>query len=403
MCNIHGYVNGGKKDSDISGFLTDGFIAGQVRGMDSSGMTTIEAHFSDPAWHKLPVCGSMFVQDKFAKSLLTDAAGPGMMTICHTRLATSGKVGLSTAHPFVVEREGSTREFIGVHNGTLSTWRSHASAKEFDVDSEWALNQIYERGLAAFEDFMGAFCMVWWDSEDNKVLNIALNDERHMFVAFTTDGGMAYASEGGMLYWLLERNKLKLSQPIIQLKPENWYKFDIDELTKFKRTELPLATYYMPANNTQRNYTHVTVVDKMNYVLGEIAKKEEAANKPAAVEQGKQLMLLTNKPKTVTKAEVKLAKEFGIQNEAGFFQVSGLDSTTDELYGTYFYGQEYDKELDAVIRNAASLKFDTNDVWDTTAIGLIDDNGTLSVVCSRPKIKLLKDKPANVSKQAILH
>lgn len=405
MCGIHGYVNGGSKDADITSFLTDGFVAGQVRGMDSSGIALIDTLLPEVVWQKLPVNGSMFIQDKYAKTLLSDAASKGMIAICHTRFATSGRINMATAHPFYVDSLTSDKEMIGVHNGTLSGWKNHASAKDFDVDSEWALTHIFNEGLDAFKDFTGAFCFVWWDNESDKVLNIALNDQRNMFVAFTTDGGMAYASEGGMLYWLLERNKLRLKSPIIQLKPDNWYKFNIDKPGEFNKTSLPVApVIYYPTNTYAPKTTYVSVMDKVGVVLAGIADKEES--KPAPVNQNKQLTLAVDTPKVVSKEEVKLAVDFGLQNQSGYFTPGMLDINTNEVWGIFSYNAGGSDELEGVIRNASNLPWDDTTTWPVTAIGMIDDDKSITVICSKPRLQVVSKNStssANVSNEMTVH
>lgn len=363
--------------------------------MDSSGIAVIDTTINEIMWQKLPVCGSMFVQDKFARNLLSEASSHGRISICHTRFATTGKVRVTTAHPFYIEKEDSDKEIIGVHNGTISNWQSKANAKEYNVDSEWALNEIYNDGLKAFENFSGAYCFVWWDSDDDKVLNIALNKERTMFVAFTTDGGMAYASEAGMLYWLLERNRLKLKQPIIQLKPDNWYKFDATKPMEFVRTELPAVVYTPVVYTPVYNYNHKSIMDKVGEVLAKASASPEAkaAALPSAqavtVEPNKQLVTTESKPRIVSKEEVKMALDYGIQNQAGYFIPEFIDDDTDELHGTYVYGKEGESELDGIIRNATALPFDKDTIWPVTTIGMMDDNERLVVICSRPRLQLV--------------
>ena len=274
MCGIHGFISGNKKDLNADDFMRSGFVAGSLRGMDSSGVASIMVQRKTFAFQKLPVAGSTFIQDKYADTLIRRANDTGIITLGHTRSATVGKVGYSEAHPFWMEQD--TRELIGVHNGTLTNWRSDASAKDYDVDSEWALNKIFDEGKDAFAKFSGAYCFAWWDSNDHETVNFALNSERPMNVVFTENGNMAFASEAGMLYWLLERHKVAMKGKILTLAAGNWYKFKVNDVENFTKEELPKPK--VAAVVTQQPYysNRKTVVDDVTALLGRLAAGKEA-------------------------------------------------------------------------------------------------------------------------------
>src|SRR6478736_1702769 len=134
MCGIHGFVTGKKRNNNADDYVKQGFVAGSLRGMDSSGMASIKPKDKSVSWQKLPIMGPFFIGDKFAQGLMREASTPNTITICHTRAATAGGVGISEAHPFQVEGavddKGNFRELIGVHNGTLTFWQSKKNAKD---------------------------------------------------------------------------------------------------------------------------------------------------------------------------------------------------------------------------------------------------------------------------------
>ena len=72
-----------------------------------------------------------------------------MAFVGHVRHATAGSVTDDNAHPFVVQ--GKTGEVVGVHNGSLTGWRPTTGTSPHEVDSEWALKLIADKGVDAFK------------------------------------------------------------------------------------------------------------------------------------------------------------------------------------------------------------------------------------------------------------
>jgi len=239
MCGIFGIINAStiasgslvrsiaylSKGDDL---LRDGMVACSLRGMDSSGVLQIDGK-GQPYMHKLPLNASMFVQDKMTKSFLADAP-KSSLTVAHLRAATEGKVSLNNAHPFSLARSGTNELVIGVHNGTLTSWRSGKNAKDFDVDSEWALSRITDEGVDAFEEFDGSFSFVWWDEAKPGLVNFARNEQRPMFLVRSLDKKhIVFGSEAGMLTWLAERNNLSLESSIYDLTPGKLFSVDFNK------------------------------------------------------------------------------------------------------------------------------------------------------------------------------
>ena len=218
MCGIHFVINteGFSSSNALDDFLSDCFIANQVRGVDSSGLFQVKNYKNakgnqDVVFHKSSLNGSDFVSDRVARPLIV-AAKSSRVTVGHVRAATQGAVTASNAHPFSVTREDGSK-LIGVHNGTLRNWRNKKGADEHAVDSEWLLTKIAEDGIDAFEGIEGAWAVVWFDSNSPDTLFIARNKERPLFYGITEDGkSMVAASELGMLGWLADRNKIKLAK-----------------------------------------------------------------------------------------------------------------------------------------------------------------------------------------------
>ena len=389
MCGLHGLLTV-KKEVNGDDFLSSAFVAGSLRGMDSSGIASIDLSGDEYEIHKLPVSGSFFVGDKVAQRLMSEASRAKELTMCHTRHATVGQVSMDTAHPFECIAEDG-RVLVGAHNGTLTTWKSKPKASLYDVDSEWALNHILREGIDAFEDFNGAFCFTWWDSDTPDTFYIARNKERPMFVAMLKSGGMAYASEAGMLYWLCERHNLVLADSIIELLPDYMYKFPVEEPSNF--TKVPLPKYVAPTynyhghGNRSGSYDSRTDVEKVQALLDKVAASE--SSKPDNVSYLPSLP--APRSPQVSETEYQSAIDLGILGTkalfnptsqygdvvSGYADIIGADNAADV--------RGYDKEVD--------LNEDV--VWHCNVIGVEDDGTNIVILLGAP---IMKEKP-----KAVLH
>jgi len=386
MCGLHGFFTGKSNVSKASSFLSDGYVAGSLRGMDSSGIASIDTHNSFVEWQKLPIPGTYFREDRVVRRLLSEANNKNQLTICHTRAATSGAVSVSNAHPFITDNDDDAnyRELIGVHNGSLTGWGTHKTGKNYSVDSEWALNLIFEEGMDAFKNIRGAYCFVFWDSFDEDNLNIALNDQRPMNVAFMEDGSMAFASEAGMLYWLLERNDVKIDGPVLQLAAGNWYKFPKGDMKNFTKEAIPVpvvvptTVYNYHGQGVRTTYSSASVVEKVAALFTKV--KAQLAN----VSTDNVTPTLPKVP-FVSRDEARTATELGIQGTKGKLITSFYDATDETLHGTFLY--EGEQELSCIMRNAKGVKW-TNDIaLEVTVLGLIDDGRELTAIVSKPRVK----------------
>lgn len=255
MCGIFGIINGKrarKADYSINKLLTQAFITGSLRGFDSSGLMQLDK--GKAYWHKAAVNGLEFAKSEDAAPYLTDT-DTARLTVCHNRAATQGAVDNESAHPFAVGRT------MGVHNGSLTAWKSRPDGDKFTVDSEWALSRIDERGVDAFEEFTGPYCLVWHSSREDNKLYIARNEHRPMYVLFVKDEDRAiFCSEWRMMTWLCDRNDIKLEDEIIDIAPGKLYAFDISNPRHFVTSNLPnYKALPAPATTTtpaRPNYTN---------------------------------------------------------------------------------------------------------------------------------------------------
>lgn len=356
MCGIFGVVNGSKNRSSrssICNFFSDAFIASQVRGVDSSGLFQLRKNIYHH--HKLPVDGTTFVAEKFAKEYFF-AVDSARATVGHVRAATAGKVATENAHPFFIQGPKETDPFlVGCHNGTLSSWRGKEGASKFDVDSKWALNLIHLDGIKAFEKFDGAYSFVWAASETQDTLHMARNKERPMYYAYEKNKDvMLFASEHGMLAWLADRNDIVLEDKIYTTQTDYLYEFNIDNPREFKKEKLPAYKYDVSRsagtgdtfaqtaffNRVFKDIPLITAANKSvgNTIVGDLL--------PAVVQlpQGNKVQVLG----TITQDEKDLAELFKGLGLKCSITIEARDDVTGDVYCTLLDAVDPAEDVDAL-------------------------------------------------------
>lgn len=362
--------------------MRDAFYAGMTRGVDSSGIAIVDSK-EDVHFHKLPVNGATFVQDRHADKLISAINAPHTVAMAHTRAATVGKIGYGNAHPFYFREteEGGTvvtREMVGCHNGTLKV----SGNNPFGTDSEWALDQIRMHGDNAFSKFDGAYAITWWDSDSADVLHIARNDERTLYVVMLKGGGMLYASEAGMLYWLAERNKLAMDGSVLELLPGYRYDVPIRNPSSYTRTKLPeyVRAVHTPYSNGTTFYK--TNMAKVKDLVDAFKKKATTATAPP----------VSASRTTITADQVATAREYELLGCKGKFHHLQYDKENNCVKGSFtteHYGVSLD--WDAIIPNYGSGPTPPADTeWEVTVLGATDDGVSSGpvVYCSRPRVAL---------------
>lgn len=273
MCGIHLVLHSQHTKNDkgtitrswvYNDYMKSGFIAGMLRGTDSSGMFQINTK-GNPFLHKLPLPGFYFTEDAMAQTFLNDV-DECPINVGHVRAATTGKVNMQNAHPFATRVRADGTYIIGVHNGSLNTgWKNKLGGQGYDVDSEWALNLIAQEGADAFEEIEGSFSFVWWDMRNPEHVLFARNDARPMVLARSADGkSIVGASESGMINWLVEREKMSMEDDMYETEAGKMYRID----TSKELLVVEDLGYFPEKWNYVPNYTSLTPI-----------KKEEEASK----------------------------------------------------------------------------------------------------------------------------
>jgi len=235
MCGIWGAVapNEVKVSHATEKFLRNAAIAGTVRGLDGTGIVSVttadwntfkgQRVEEDPNvyYHKSGGTGPEMLRELGTlNAWFHEQSGRPNCVYGHNRAATVGKINRNTAHPFVAART------IGIHNGTLSSgWGQRLQAsKKVSVDSEALIRCISHRGYKhALEQAKGAMAVVWTNLETRETF-IFRNYERPVHYCISTFGSLYFASEEGMLAWLLKRANITPDSDGIQsLKPSTVY------------------------------------------------------------------------------------------------------------------------------------------------------------------------------------
>lgn len=277
MCGIIAAINSSAYSKENGDFLSNGLIAGAVRGQDSTGIVQV-CKKGKIYTHKLAVSGGEFLADKTTLAFIKDA-NVSPINIVHHRAATVGVINDDNAHPFICDtgkENGNTKKqhiLVGVHNGSLVNWKNKPDAKDFTVDSHWALSHIAKHGLAAFKDIDGPYCFMWTTTENPDKLFVVRNSGRPMHAVFTKDRTEVYfASEAGMLAWLCERNRIVTEDHIMVLGTDKLYEFDTSG-AKVTVTATDLPARPVVVAHPQNTYTNYGRRTPQHTVLNDEGKK----------------------------------------------------------------------------------------------------------------------------------
>lgn len=205
MCGIIGVINASvTANPGVVSFMKQGLVASQLRGTDSTGMLQVGMRPEEVFVHKLAINSTEYIEDTQALAMLRDV-DTSLINVAHVRARTQGAVSDNNAHPFTVLTPDKQR-LIGVHNGSLTNWKTQEGGSKYDVDSHWAMSHIATHGKKAFEDIHGPFAMVWWNESEPGKVNIARNSQRPLHIMFNkARTRMVFASEALMLGWIAQR------------------------------------------------------------------------------------------------------------------------------------------------------------------------------------------------------
>lgn len=188
-----------KKQIDIFSSL---LFVDLLRGDDSTGVF-VATNKGEVALAKDAVDSLSFLKTSEYGKICNRALKEGAALIGHNRKATTGVIKDTNAHPFVVDDK-----VVLVHNGTL--YGDHKKHADVEVDSHAIAHVIHENESLekALQSLNGAYALIWYDVENQKV-NFIRNNMRPLWW-METDDEWIWASEKNFLMWVQHRFDLRL-------------------------------------------------------------------------------------------------------------------------------------------------------------------------------------------------
>lgn len=237
MCGLVAMISrqpSGFFQRDAQMFKSMLMLDGWWRGLDGTGAYQIlknrQVAFVKHAGDPLSLFRSQAWGD-FERRMVSSAR----IQVGHNRKATQGGINSQNAHPF---HEGN---IILVHNGTLF---GHKDLADTEVDSQAIAKAFNEEGHEkALKRIRGAFALIWYDIEKEKLFAIR-NKDRPLYMT-VTERTLFLNSEPWMAKVAISRDDgqdpSKFIKEVIEFQPGLLYEFDLDGTYTTKQVELAPA------------------------------------------------------------------------------------------------------------------------------------------------------------------
>lgn len=229
MCGIVGIMaHNGTMPVGYQKIFKELLIANTLRGDDSTGVLSLVGK-KKLLLYKDIVDGYALAQTQGYNEVVHKHTQNHRFLLGHNRAATAGSITKDEAHPFTFDK------VIGVHNGTISSfgiWQNREpDMANFSVDSQKLYYLINKHGVdEVLKGIYGSYALVYYDRR-TKTINFIRNRERPLIFAKGPNNSLFWASEKGMLQWILERNRIH--NVVYEVLPEDTlWTYKISDTTK---------------------------------------------------------------------------------------------------------------------------------------------------------------------------
>ena len=244
MCGIFGAITDRTLTNTQASFIKAATLVGQLRGEDGTGWI-IQSHKAKPKVYKRALCGNDFLDTRIGRKATKQLLG-AQVVIGHNRKTTSGGDNDYECHPYMYDN------LVGVHNGgipdaVLNRLETKDTIADVDSAKLYASLNATDNPLSVLKKIhMGTYALVWIDKRTNEVC-MARNGDRPLWASSSKDG-MYFASEPGMLFWLMSRYGLQnKDSKLLELKEEHLYRIPLDDPAKIRRTKYTATPPVYPA------------------------------------------------------------------------------------------------------------------------------------------------------------
>lgn len=243
-----------------------------VRGDDATGIFLVEEDGATKMM-KESFPAPWVLGQKEHVAVMKSAFDKGRFIVGHNRKATIGKINDETSHPFIIDNE-----LLLVHNGTLNSYKH--LFKDALSDSH-AIAHVIHEGIQnkdkwndMFWRFNGAYALVFYDRR-TETFHIIRNSQRPLHLVETDADGWFFASEQGMLEWVLGREgiKIKSSTPV---EINTLYSIGLDSDT-FEKIPITTPSFQQPTHTNTPATTAAWVGKKMENLLSTTAATSQTS------------------------------------------------------------------------------------------------------------------------------
>ena len=188
------------------------------RGMDSTGAFVVTKN-NEVQIVKQAANPGIFLKTDSWKNLKSRIRADARIVVGHNRKASIGSIISKNAHPFAKEH------IILVHNGYIANHKTIDATVEVDSEAIVTVLLKEDNPLEGLKQLFGAYAIVWYNKK-TKTLYMARNKDRPLAIAHS-ENQVLFASEKGMLNWIMDRNNLFNFKMAQELKEDVLYEITL--------------------------------------------------------------------------------------------------------------------------------------------------------------------------------